>query len=52
MLTVYLMEYDFLSDIWCSINGQTMHMRNHFWATVTSNGSPYATGPLSRLSCL
>jgi len=24
-----------------------------FWATVTSNGSPYATGPLSCLSvCL
>jgi len=23
-----------------------------FWATVTSNGSPYATGPLSYLSCL
>ena len=22
----------------------------HFWATVTSNGSPYATGPLSCLS--
>jgi len=21
-----------------------------FWATITSNGSPYATGPLSRLS--
>jgi len=24
----------------------------HFWATVTSNGSLYATGPLSCLSCL
>jgi len=23
-----------------------------FWATVTSNGSPYATGPLFYLSCL
>jgi len=26
---------------------------DHFWATITSNGSPYATGPLSCLSvCL
>jgi len=24
----------------------------HFWATITSNGSPYATGPLSCLVCL
>jgi len=23
-----------------------------FWAIITSNGSPYATGPLSCLSCL
>jgi len=23
-----------------------------FWATVTSNGSPYAMGPLSYLFCL
>jgi len=27
-------------------------VRYDFWATVTSNGSPYATGPLSCLSCL
>jgi len=25
--------------------------RNAFWAIVTSNGSSYATGPLSCLSC-
>jgi len=27
-------------------------MYTSFWATVTSNGSPYATGPLSNLSVL
>jgi len=26
------------------------HIKTRFWATVTSNGSPYATGPLSCLS--
>jgi len=30
---------------WC-------HSCGHFWATVTSNGSPYDTGPMSRLFCL
>jgi len=24
----------------------------HYWATVTSNGSPYAMGPLSYLSVM
>jgi len=23
------------------------HFNGHFWANVTSNGSPYATGPIS-----
>ena len=38
-----------------SMHEQLNYLKNglsHFGTTVTSNGSPYATGPLSCLSCL
>jgi len=35
----------------CGCNTESRNKRP-FWATVTSNGSPYVTRPLSCLSCL
>jgi len=44
----------FITDhCWSFVKGKVHNTQNYyFWATVTSNGSPYATGPLSCLPCL
>jgi len=42
-----------LSTFLCSRSLKDVSVRwDVFWATVASNGSPYATGPLFCLSCL
>ena len=43
---VRLLAWCFLSEFYINHSSKT----GHFWATVTSNGSSYAIGPLSRLS--
>ena len=45
-------EFTFAKNAVTYIHNKAYMYNHDFWATVTNNGSPYATGPLSCLVCL